>query len=366
VTIFDNASNGNFLKYDMVGNLVEMKDALGRVTQFFYTPSNRLQMIVDALGGQTQFSWDPSGNLLSVTDQRSNTYTYGYSDDNEMQQITQPDAQMLRMAYDALGRVAAVTAQNGNQTSVAAINTVGSANWLKNPGAEIVNYYNPNLAKYWTNSTGSNNRDSTHQHTGQYSLPANLSGTSAQYWSQSDLALAPGGRFLASAWASKAADGVSATVSMDARVRDLTTAVVDLNSSTTVLNGTTTNWSQTPGFRFDVPADAQFAQSQPVMAEFRAVAQGSATTQAWLDDLAIYSLSTGYLPDGEDRLAAVQGPDGATIRIVRDRWGRVIRVDDALNRSVSTVYDSLNRVTATVDGVQTTQARAGPTTPQTA
>jgi len=62
----------------------------------------------------------------------------------------------------------------------------------------------------------------------------------------------------------------------------------------------------------------------------------------------------------------VQGPDGATIRIVRDRWDRVIRVDDALNRSVSTVYDSLNRVTATVDGVQTTQARAGPTTPQTA
>ncbi|MBN9417366.1 hypothetical protein ABS71_19335 [bacterium SCN 62-11] len=81
--------------------------------------------------------------------------------------------------------------------------------------------------------------------------------------------------------------------------------------------------------RLDLPGDAQVSRTMPVLHQFRAglenPAEGTAT--ASLDDLAVLALSQLTQYEGEYAAGSI-APDGARMRMLRDRFGRTCRILD--------------------------------------
>jgi RHS repeat-associated protein len=112
-------------QYDLAGNVTQLTDPRGNVTQFSYDPMNRVTQVTlpdpDGGGGLTspltRYGYDLDGNLVSVTDARNNVTLYQYDALNRLVQVTLPDpdgsgalvAPVIRYGYDFVGNVTAVT-----------------------------------------------------------------------------------------------------------------------------------------------------------------------------------------------------------------------------------------------------------------
>ena len=102
--------------------------------------------------------------------------------------------------------------------------------------------------------------------------------------------------------------------------------------------------------RLDLPGDAQVSRTTPVLHQFRAgiekPAEGTAT--ASLDDLAVLALSQLTQYEGEYAAGSI-APDGARMRVLRDRFGRTRRILDPIGRTVDFVYDVRDRILSVTD-----------------
>jgi len=348
VAFTDGEGNRTELLHDANGNLFEIIDAERRITRLFYTPTNRLQAIVDALDQETTFDYDESGALIRVTDARGNETEFVYDNAGRLVQVNQPDSGEVRFSLDGLNRILAVTSPNANQSELGDINLLGAFNHLRNPSAEEPLPGDASRPRHWVRSSGSQAVAAVARE-GSAGLPLSPTDSTTPYWSQKRIPSLAGCRYLMRGWASKAADSVEATVSMQARIRDFTSEVVAVNTSTALtLDGSSAAWAQLEPTRVDIAGDAQFVATKPPLDELRISAAAEDDTEVWLDQLEFLRLSTGYLHDGEG-LREVCLPDGTRMRMERDRYGRIHRWEDPLGRVTSVRYDALDRVVAVVD-----------------
>jgi len=339
------------LVYDLSGNLIEVIDPRGITTQLFYTPANRLFRVVDALGNETLLAYNGAGQVATVTDPRGNFTQVVYDDAGRVTRVIQPDSHEIHYALDAIDRLVALTTPNGNLANLAAINLAGAKNRLKNPGAEELDPYQTAQThpRYWNPPEAT--RSTTVHRTGSASFETTLQNGNPGFWSQPNLNLHPGGRYLTRQWVSKVADGQSATTWISAVIRDFNAALSEIAGSTTNLDGSSTAWSQTPLARLDLPGDAQFTLLNAPVAELRLNAESPAQvtpTTVYSDDVELLGLSVAYGYDGE-HLREVATPDGARMRLERDRFGWVQSWVDPQGRRTTVRYDNLDRVVSVVD-----------------
>ena len=110
--------------YTANGLLASTKDPESNITAFGYDSQGELATITDALGQTTTFEYDTVGNLVQQTDALGYSITFTYDDNGrrltETRDRTLPDgseeALATAYAYDAQGRVTAVTAADGSIT----------------------------------------------------------------------------------------------------------------------------------------------------------------------------------------------------------------------------------------------------------
>ena len=100
--------------YDKKGNLTQVTDKNGNLTQFAYDALGRPTQTTDAAGGTTQYTYDARDNLLAVTDPNGNTTAYAYDKNNRRTAETRPLGQTTRYSYDQLGSLAQVQDAKGN------------------------------------------------------------------------------------------------------------------------------------------------------------------------------------------------------------------------------------------------------------
>jgi RHS repeat-associated protein len=112
------------VKYDVFGNIGEMLDPKGAVTQYHYNNVNRLdKMIVHDKDDQqndillvTHFEYDGNGNLTKKTDPKGNVTLTQYDKRNLPISMTDASGAVTTYEYDKPGRLTKVTNALGNST----------------------------------------------------------------------------------------------------------------------------------------------------------------------------------------------------------------------------------------------------------
>ena len=350
------------MSYDGRGLLVSSLDANLNETVFTYTPGRRLQTITNALGEVTTYTYWPDGLLKTITDADGQTVSFEYSDVGQLLLVSYPEVEVvlptlqralltprLRMAYDVWDRLVAVTSPNGNQDNVDHINVVGALNLVHNGGAEVESGVLNDSPLGWEwmplGTAGASSatfyakaRSSAESLEGEHSFPLVNVGSDGQEWVQrrpsGSPGGGPGGRYLMEGWAKADASG---TFQLRALVRELKGGLSMQSGSTAV---EADSWT---GLKVltEMPGDAQVSRTKPAFFHFRAGLSGGAFMDGSLDKLQAHSLSQLLHYDGEN-MDGSTGPDGAQVKLVRDRFGRTRQLVDPSGRTVDFVFDALD------------------------
>ncbi len=101
--------------YDAVGRPISVTDPQGAQTTVTYDPNN-LVTKVDGPGGATSMEYDPNGNITEVTDaaNRSTTATYDVMDRPDT--VTDPLARTTNLEHDANGNLVGARSRRGQLT----------------------------------------------------------------------------------------------------------------------------------------------------------------------------------------------------------------------------------------------------------
>jgi YD repeat-containing protein len=108
-------------KYDAQGNITQVIDPLGRVTDQTYDALNRLQQkLLPAAAGTSRpaiaFSYDGLGQLMSITDPRNLVTSYVVTGLGDQTGLTSPDTGVRSSTYDAAGNVLTTVDAKGQTT----------------------------------------------------------------------------------------------------------------------------------------------------------------------------------------------------------------------------------------------------------
>jgi len=95
------------LKYDLFGNLAEIKDPLGRMTAFKTARGifNRMAEIKDPLGNTIEFKYDEFGNRISYTDRKGNSWQYEYDVLDRLTEVIDSKENKILAEYDSRGNI---------------------------------------------------------------------------------------------------------------------------------------------------------------------------------------------------------------------------------------------------------------------
>jgi YD repeat-containing protein len=322
-------------------NLVTMTDENDNETNLTYTACGRLWTVTDALSGVVTMLRDSAGNVISVEDPNENITGFSLDALMRVTTLTRPDGNAVTYAYDALDRLRAVTPPNGNVPSgaLSSIITTNGHNLLLNAGAEIANPFNAAQAQNWAISSGE--RDTTEHASGTASFKlTNLSSTTLQ---QPSVAAAPGSRTLVNYQVMT--DATSGNLTFTSKVL---APPVNGNTSTTQTSSSWnlnvySEWQAVPPVRFDIPGDGQYDRF-PISSLQVLVNNGPSGHNGWVDNVSLCSLSQAVAYDGAGRPIETRAPDGSAVIRVRDRFGRVVGVQDGRGQTTTLTYDSLDRL----------------------
>jgi RHS repeat-associated protein len=113
LSITDRNGNQTILTY--TGSLLSsVTDSHGRITQFAYDASNRINQITDPAGRNTTLSYNIEGLLSSVINPDSSAWTYNYDSSGRMISKTDPVDSTTTNIYDSQGRMIQATDSEGN------------------------------------------------------------------------------------------------------------------------------------------------------------------------------------------------------------------------------------------------------------
>lgn len=108
--------------YDGVGRITRLTNSIGQPIQYQYSNVDTLTKIIDAQSGETTFTYDANGNVLSVTDARGGVTSYTYDNMNRILTRTDPlqgSSSVENYEYDLMGNLVEFTDRRGKVTSYA-------------------------------------------------------------------------------------------------------------------------------------------------------------------------------------------------------------------------------------------------------
>lgn len=84
--------NGNYISftYDSEDKLVEVIDAVGRITSISYGTNGKVSQVTDPIGRTAYFEYDSAGNLVSIIDVGGYTLSFVYDVNNNLISYTTP------------------------------------------------------------------------------------------------------------------------------------------------------------------------------------------------------------------------------------------------------------------------------------
>lgn len=126
-------------KYDLAGNVIEIKNYDDTITKYEYDKLDRLTKVTDAEGNTTEFTYDTKGNvitkkeddqriwqyeydrignILKETNPEKATTKYEYDKNSNLLKIVNANGTEKTYTYDALNRITSITDENSNTTTV--------------------------------------------------------------------------------------------------------------------------------------------------------------------------------------------------------------------------------------------------------
>jgi RHS repeat-associated protein len=102
---------------DLQGPIVRVKDQNGNTTEYRYDAIGRLYGILDAVGGQTVIVYDGSGRVTRRDLPGNRSYNFEYDSIGQCTAVAGPGPGRQTYAYDDFGRVATTTDPDGNTTT---------------------------------------------------------------------------------------------------------------------------------------------------------------------------------------------------------------------------------------------------------
>ena len=106
------------LHYDINGNMIGIVHADGTSTGIQYDTSGHPTSVQDALGQTVSYSYDAQfGHLAQVTDQRGNPVNYSYDSQGNLSKIIYADGHSESYSYDTAGHLTADVNRNGQSVT---------------------------------------------------------------------------------------------------------------------------------------------------------------------------------------------------------------------------------------------------------
>ena len=116
--IQDPLGNDTQFQYDASNNLVDLVQSDGTSYSYTYDSEGNLTSEIDPLGHQIEMTYNSQNNQLSsITDARGNTTQYNTDSQGNLLSITYPDGTSQQFQYDPLGNLAETIDGNGNPTN---------------------------------------------------------------------------------------------------------------------------------------------------------------------------------------------------------------------------------------------------------
>jgi len=112
----DALGNETQFRYDAAGNLVEQTDARGNIWRYAYDQRHRLIESRDPQNGVTRYQYDRGGNLVGMIDPLGHTTRYEYDTRGRRTKSIDPDGGVTAFTYDLDNNLASLTDPVGNTT----------------------------------------------------------------------------------------------------------------------------------------------------------------------------------------------------------------------------------------------------------
>lgn len=104
-------------RYDAVGNITNVTDALGHSLALFYNGRGQLTGMADALGHTTARLYTPEGRLEAAVDALGRTNRFLWTPGGKPAAVIYPDGSLSTNEYDIADRLAAVRGPRGNRVA---------------------------------------------------------------------------------------------------------------------------------------------------------------------------------------------------------------------------------------------------------
>jgi RHS repeat-associated protein len=105
--------------YDSQGNLLSSTNSLGQTVTFTYGSLDRMTSTTDSKGNTTTYSYDAAGNLLSITNPAGGTETATYNAQGNPLTLLNPNGQTVTYTYNSAGQPTKQTLADGSVTTFA-------------------------------------------------------------------------------------------------------------------------------------------------------------------------------------------------------------------------------------------------------
>ena len=124
--IRDRNGNETQFNYDDMGKLISIVDPVGLATTLSYT-NDRVTLITDPADRETALAYDNAGNLQRVTNPDGSTRTWSYDNQHHMVSETDERGNVERTTYDETGRARSALLKDGSRILVQPAQTRGLA-----------------------------------------------------------------------------------------------------------------------------------------------------------------------------------------------------------------------------------------------
>jgi RHS repeat-associated protein len=127
--VSDNAGHMVTTSYDAYGDVTSITDALGRVTKYEYADPGRLTAVIEnylaeptpdydinATNIRTEYTYDLLGNLVTIKDADGHDTTYTYTNLYQLESVTDPLGHVTGYTYDELGNQKTLTRPDASVT----------------------------------------------------------------------------------------------------------------------------------------------------------------------------------------------------------------------------------------------------------
>ncbi|MDQ6735097.1 MAG: DUF6531 domain-containing protein, partial [Nitrospirota bacterium] len=346
-SVTDSNDHVTKLTYDPQGNPLTIIDALGRTTVKGWDELNDLTSATDPKGVKTTLAYDTRGNLLSrstplLDSGQTQTNAYHYADSahpGDVTSMTDPNGKTWRYEYDANGDLVSQSDPLGNRATTD-YNVIGWATSTTSAKGNV-----PDQGR--SDHRGHYRTTFEHNHFGQVTEVTDPLGhsTTRRYDHNGNLVESRDGNGNITRYTYDAANEQTAITRADG-----TTLTTDYNPDGTVLRQADGQHNVTT-YAYDALARVS-AVRDPLGRTTALTYDGTGNLRTVTNPLG--NVVT-YARDAANQLTSITYNDGATPNVSQltyDADGQRLTMTDGTGTSTYH-YDSLNRLTASVDGVGT-------------